>query len=80
MHLERGAAACRAYLALEQARFGPKLKLVEEVPEQFLQVKLPRLTLEPLVENAVKMELPSARGGQVSISAYQQGEPMSGGK
>lgn len=67
----------RAYLALEQARFGPKLKLVEEVPEQFLQVKLPRLTLEPLVENAVKHGIaPRPEGGQVSISAYQQGSNL----
>ena len=47
---------------------------MEEVPEQFLQVKLPRLTLEPLVENAVKHGIaPRPEGGQVSISAYQQG-------
>lgn len=67
----------RAYLALEQARFGPKLELVEEVPEEFLQVKLPRLTLEPLVENAVKHGIaPQSGGGRVSIVARQEGSNL----
>ncbi|HKM39537.1 MAG TPA: sensor histidine kinase [bacterium] len=64
----------RAYLALEQARFGPKLQLMEQVPEQFLKVKLPRLTLEPLVENAVKHGIaPKTEGGEISISAIGKG-------
>jgi two-component system sensor histidine kinase LytS len=64
----------RAYLALEQARFGPKLQLMEQVPEQFLKVKLPRLTLEPLVENAVKHGIaPKTEGGEISISAVGKG-------
>ncbi|MGI6129729.1 MAG: sensor histidine kinase, partial [bacterium] len=67
----------RAYLALEQARFGPKLQLVENVPDEYLQVKLPRLTLEPLVENAVKHGIaPQSNGGQVSISAYREGSKL----
>ena len=67
----------RAYLALEQARFGSKLQLVEDIPEQFLQTKLPRLTLEPLVENAVKHGIaPKSEGGRVSISARRSGATL----
>lgn len=63
-----------AYMALEQARFGSKLKLLREVPAEFLQVKLPRLTLEPLVENAVKHGIvPKPAGGEVCISASLKG-------
>ena len=67
----------RAYLALEQARYGPKLQLVEDIPEEFLQVKLPRLTLEPLVENAVKHGIaPRSDGGKVIILARQKGSDL----
>ena len=66
-----------AYMALEQARFGNKLELLQEVPEEFLQVKLPRLTLEPLVENAVKHGIvPKPQGGRVCISVSQEGSNL----
>jgi two-component system sensor histidine kinase LytS len=61
-------AHVRAYLALEKARFGHKLDLIEEVPPELLSTRLPRLTVEPLVENAVKHGIgPKPEGGRVLI-------------
>lgn len=72
--LEEELAHVHAYLALEQARFGSKLKLVEEIPPELQCAKLPRLTLEPLVENAVKHGIaPLAEGGTVLIRAQRYG-------
>ncbi|MDK2856303.1 MAG: two-component system, LytTR family, sensor histidine kinase LytS [Bacillota bacterium] len=73
--LEEELAHVHAYLALEQARFGSKLKLVEEVPPELKEVRLPRLTLEPLVENAVKHGIaPLPEGGTVLIRAQRRPE------
>lgn len=43
-----------AYLAIEEARFINKLKLVYEIDEDALTYQIPPLTLQPLVENAIK--------------------------
>lgn len=42
----------RDYLYIQQFRFGDRLTLVMEIPEEVLDVKIPKLTLQPLVENA----------------------------
>jgi len=71
--LEEELAHVHAYLALEQARFGDRLRLVEEISPDLKAIKLPRLTLEPLVENAVKHGIaPLAGGGTVCIRAERR--------
>lgn len=42
------------YLVLEKARFGKKLKIKTEIPRDLLDAEVPRLSIQPLVENAVK--------------------------
>jgi len=42
------------YLVLEKARFGKKLKIRSEIPRDLMDVEVPRLSIQPLVENAVK--------------------------
>jgi len=44
----------RAYLDVEQHRFGDRLRVSFDVDEATLDTELPRLTLQPLVENAIK--------------------------
>ena len=59
-----------SYLALEKARFGPRLTIVKNVDEDVLNVLIPTFTIQPLVENAVKHGLLAKEfGGTVSISA-----------
>lgn len=43
-----------AYLAIEEARFINKLKVVYEIDEESLRQNIPPLTLQPLVENSIK--------------------------
>jgi two-component sensor histidine kinase len=61
---------CEAYLRVERARFGDRLK-VEVSIEDNLDVdalSVPVLILQPLVENAIKHGIaPRARGGSISI-------------
>ena len=44
----------RAYLEIEQVRFGERLRVRYDVPDDALLAELPPLILQPLVENAVK--------------------------
>lgn len=41
------------YLYIQKFRFGDKLDFMMDIPEQALDIKIPKLTLQPLVENAV---------------------------
>lgn len=43
-----------AYLEIVRARFGERLTVQVEIPEAFYSVRLPVLSLQPLVENAVQ--------------------------
>ena len=44
----------RAYLEIEQLRLGPRLRTEIDVDEKALQIEMPALSIQPLVENAVK--------------------------
>jgi len=46
--------AQRQYLAIEQERFGERLKFRERVPDDLMAALAPGLILQPLIENAVK--------------------------
>lgn len=60
----------RTYLSLEQARYGDSLKVRFDVDPQVLGVQVPVLTIQPLVENAVKHGLSEkVGGGTVTLKA-----------
>lgn len=58
------------YLLLEQARFGDRLRVVLRIAPEVLGIQIPFLSLQPLVENAVRHGLESSEaGGTVTIEA-----------
>ena len=58
------------YLLLEQARFGDRLQVTLQIAPEVLQVSIPFLCLQPLVENAVRHGLERASdGGHIQIIA-----------
>jgi LytS/YehU family sensor histidine kinase len=60
----------KAYLEIERARFGDRLQVETAVDARSLQQLIPNLTLQPLVENAVKHGLSQKLGpGTVRIAA-----------
>lgn len=60
----------RTYLSLEQARFGDRLRVRYDVDPQVLTAHVPVLTIQPLVENAVKHGLATkVQGGTVTLRA-----------
>ncbi|KEZ53319.1 MULTISPECIES: sensor histidine kinase [Metabacillus] len=52
--LEQELEHIKAYLAIEETRFVDKLTVLYEIDEAALMVRLPPLSLQPIVENAVK--------------------------
>jgi len=60
---------CRRYLRIEQHRLGGRLDIVWELGEMPLEIQLPVLSLQPLVENAVYHGIePSPEGGRIWIT------------
>jgi two-component system sensor histidine kinase AlgZ len=62
------------YLAIEQIRFGDRLRVRWDIDETANTARLPALVLQPLVENAVRHGVePSASGADVQVSARRKG-------
>jgi len=62
-----------AYLYITKERLGDRLTLRREIDEAMLPVRIPRLMLQPIVENAVEHDL-SRRGGELCLRAYPQSD------
>ncbi len=63
-----------AYLELEQARFGSRFAVSLNISPESLPVRLPFLSLQPLVENAIRHGLESRAGdGTLKIVAENAG-------
>lgn len=63
-------ALAQRYLAIEQVRFGDRLKVRWKIDPQTAGARVPSLLLQPLVENAVRHGVePSAQGGDIRIRA-----------
>lgn len=75
MTLEQEVEHTRAYLNLEQARFADRLKINIDIESEVERVLIPPLTLQPLVENAIKhglKDLPA--DGLIEVKARKTGK------
>ena len=61
-----------AYLDIERVRFGPeKLQIERQIDPNTLDMMVPSMLLQPLVENAIKHGIsPKIEGGKIRISAH----------
>ena len=60
------------YLAIEVVRFGDKLRFERDVAENTLDMLVPSMLLQPLVENSIKHGLRSkVEGGTIRIRTYR---------
>jgi two-component system, LytTR family, sensor kinase len=56
------------YLDIEVVRFGDKLKVVKEIADNTLDIVVPGMLLQPLIENSIKHGLePRISGGTVTL-------------
>lgn len=67
----------RAYLSIEKARHGEKLKIKEEIEPGLEHYRIPSLTIQPIVENAIKHGLqPKPSGGSITLKAATSGNTI----
>ncbi len=65
------------YLAIEQVRFGERLRVEWALDPLAMPARLPPLLLQPLVENAVHHGVePSAQGADIKISTERRGSTV----
>jgi two-component system, LytTR family, sensor histidine kinase LytS len=71
--LEQELKHVKAYLAIEEARFVDKLKVIYEIDDEALFHTIPPLTLQPIVENAIKHGMKDKDSNcMVKISIHKQ--------
>lgn len=72
--LEEELNYLKMYLDIERVRFGHRLEVDFKVAEEFYQIKLPQLLIQPLVENAIKHGLYGVTGGvKIEIFGKKEG-------
>lgn len=59
-----------AYFYIISMRFGKRLNLEKEIDEELMQVQVPRLILQPIIENAVVHGIEQVRSGMIKIHIY----------
>ena len=65
------------YLAIEVIRFGPRLGVRKDIAPETLDVIVPSMILQPLVENAIKHGLTRKVGlGQITIRSARVGDTL----
>jgi two-component system sensor histidine kinase AlgZ len=66
---------CRRFVRIEQTRIGERLQMVWEISPEVLEVKIPSLLLQPLIENAIYHGIqPLPEGGEVCVKAALVGD------
>src|SRR5688500_9549802 len=61
------------YVDIQQVRFGERLRVSVDIPEELLETQVPHLLLQPLVENAIKHGVAKhVTGGTIRVSGARQ--------
>jgi LytS/YehU family sensor histidine kinase len=65
------------YLKIQKIRLGSRLQYNVQAGEQFLDVKVPFMCLQPIVENSIKYAVENrAAGGSVLVEVYQKNQDL----
>ena len=65
------------YLDIQKIRFGDRLRVVVDVPPELASAAVPRLILQPVVENAIKHGISRrARPGGIEMSAARSADSL----
>lgn len=59
-----------AYLYIMSQRFGEMLEVTKNIDEKYLRVQVPRLIIQPILENAIEHGLSFRRQGKLWITIF----------
>ncbi len=66
------------YISLQKRRFGDRIVLIKNVQEEAAEIKIPRLLVQPLIENAVYHGIERTRGkGIIKLNAFKTEDKVS---
>jgi len=75
--LREELAMTESYIDIEKARFGDKLGGSVNVPAALQEMKVPPMSVQALVENAVKHGItPKVGGGEICVAASAEGDNL----
>ncbi|HCJ09590.1 MAG TPA: hypothetical protein DHW14_00290 [Clostridiales bacterium] len=74
VELEEELKHVKDYLLIEETRFGDRIKFEFDIDPHSLRARLPLLTLQPLVENAIIHGLEPKDGGTLRVSSRLVGD------
>jgi len=63
----------KRYIDIQKIRFGDRLQVSIDIPDELLAIQVPNLLLQPLVENAIKHGVSKRRsGGEVRVAGMSR--------
>ena len=63
-----------AYLYIVSMRFGKRLKVEKQIDQDLLQLQVPQLILQPLIENAVVHGVEKVKNGTIQIKIFKENQ------
>jgi len=76
--IEEEVSAIYDYLEIQKYRFGEKLKFEVKVDENIKSTKIPKMTIQPLVENACVHGVENSKGeGRIVVKVFKEGDMIS---
>lgn len=76
VHLSEELMYVDAYLYIISERFGKRLSVKKQIDPSLIDVYVPRLILQPVIENAVEHGIQAHQKGSVEIRAFREGESL----
>lgn len=74
--ISREVEILRRYMEIQSIRLSGRCSLTVELPEEMEGLLVPRMILQPIVENAVLHGLPGVENGVVQVKVWKEGDRM----
>jgi two-component system sensor histidine kinase YesM len=73
VELQEEVEHIKHFLSLMKERYEERLGYAIQIPEELLKYKIPRFTLQPLIENAIYHGIdPKSEGGSIAVKGWQE--------
>ena len=78
INLEEELKHINSYLIIQNMRYDDIIKLVDNISEEYYEVKIPKMTLQPLIENAIYhgIRIKEGKKGEVILNIKKEDESI----